>query len=96
LSQADKEALNRLPDEQRPFGIAQAAGLSQIVARFGIAPARARQCLADKAGVHRLGKVVEAARALGVQGTPTFFVNGVQVDGVSWAEVEPALRRAGA
>jgi protein-disulfide isomerase len=96
LSQAQQDALTALPEGQRLGRIADMAGLIQVAGRYGVAPVRARQCLADRAGVQRLGKVIEAGKALGVQGTPTFFVNGVQVYGITWAEVEPALRRAGA
>jgi protein-disulfide isomerase len=96
LSQAQQDSLTALPEGQRLGRIADMAGLIQVAGRYGLAPARARQCLADKAGVQRLGKIIEAGRALGVGGTPTFFVNGVQVEGITWTEVEPALRRAGA
>jgi protein-disulfide isomerase len=96
LSQAQQDSLAALPDNQRLGRIADMAGLIQVASRYGVAPARGRQCLADKAGMDRLGKIVEAAQPLGVQGTPTFFVNGVQVYGVTWADVEPALRKAGA
>ncbi len=33
---------------------------------------------------------------LGIQGTPTFIVNGQQVDANNWTDLEPFLQRAGA
>ena len=95
LSEAQKDQLKSLSEGQRLGRLADIGGLTQVAARHGVAPGRGKQCLADPAGLDRLGKMYEAAQARGVAGTPTFFVNDVRVDGVGWAEVEPALRRAG-
>jgi protein-disulfide isomerase len=37
----------------------------------------------------------EAADALGVRGTPTFFINGTMVEAYDWATLEPLIRGAG-
>jgi protein-disulfide isomerase len=37
----------------------------------------------------------EAAEALGVQGTPTFFINGSMVHAHDWREIEALIVRAG-
>ena len=95
LSQAEKDKLKTMGDAARLARIAEAGGLTQLAARYGVPAARARQCLADPAGLDRLGKIHQGGEALGVQGTPTFFVNGTMVDGIEWAQVEPALRAAG-
>ncbi|HEY0414335.1 MAG TPA: thioredoxin domain-containing protein [Allosphingosinicella sp.] len=95
LSNAEKDQLKALPEGQRLLRLAEIGGLTQLAGRYGVAPARARRCLADPAGMARLGKIYEAANAAGVQGTPTFFVNGTLLEGNTWAAVEPALRRAG-
>jgi protein-disulfide isomerase len=96
MTEAQKNQLKALSEGQRLVRIADIGGLTRLAGRFGVVPARGRQCLADPAGLDRLGKMYQAAQAKGVLGTPTFFVNDVRVDGVGWAEVEPALRRAGA
>jgi len=95
LSDADKAALEKLPDGARLARIAEYGGIIAIAQRRGIAPARAKACAANGAAFERLGKMYEAALALGVTGTPTFFVNGNKVDGVEWSDLEPALRKAG-
>jgi protein-disulfide isomerase len=95
LPEGQKDALRALPEGQRLSRMADIGGLTEVAARYGVPAARGRQCLADKAGFDRLGRMYEAAQAKGVSGTPTFFVNGVRVDGIGWADVEPALRRAG-
>jgi protein-disulfide isomerase len=95
LSEAEKDKLKSLTSGQRLGRLADIGGLTQIAARAGVAPQRGKQCLADDAGLARLGQMAEAATALGVQGTPTFFVNGSIVHAHSWAELEPAIRSAG-
>ena len=95
LGQAEKDRIKAMPEGQRLVRIAQAGGLTQVAARYGVAPARANQCLSDAAAVERLGKMVQAADALGVTGTPTFFVNGVMADTNVWTGLEPLIRNAG-
>jgi protein-disulfide isomerase len=37
----------------------------------------------------------QAGDAAGVHGTPSFFINGAAVDAHGWAELLPAIRKAG-
>ncbi|MEA2999285.1 MAG: hypothetical protein QOH04_1207 [Sphingomonadales bacterium] len=94
MPQAQKDALKALPEGQRLVRLGEVGGLIQVAARYGVAPARGRQCLASPAGLDRLGKMVEAAHALGVGGTPTFFLNGQMLDVNEWSAVEPLIRQA--
>lgn len=95
LSQAQKDQIKALPEGQRLVRLGEVSGLAQVAARYGVAPARANQCLADKAGLDRLGQMAEAAQAVGVTGTPTFFINGVMADVNQWPGLEPLIRNAG-
>lgn len=95
ISQAQKDQLKALPNGQRLARIAALGGLSPVAARYGVPAARANRCLADPAALERLGKMAEAAQAAGVTGTPTFFLNGRQLDVNEWSAVEPILRQAG-
>jgi protein-disulfide isomerase len=94
MPQAQKDAIKAMPEGQRLARLGEIGGLLQVAARFGVTPARGRQCLADPAGLGRLGKMTEAANALGVTGTPTFFLNGRMLDVNEWAAVEPLIRQA--
>jgi protein-disulfide isomerase len=94
LTDAQKQALNALPENQRLGRLAELAGIPRIVARHGIAPASAKRCLEDRVAFDGLGKMNEAAGALGVEGTPTFFLNGANIGPHSWESLEPALREA--
>jgi protein-disulfide isomerase len=94
LTDAQKQALNALPENQRLGRLADLAGIPAIAAQHGIAPASAQRCLADRAAFDALGKMNEAATAQGVQGTPTFFLNGSSIGFHTWATLEPILREA--
>ena len=95
LPQAQKEQLNALPDGERLARVAEIGGITRLAAGAGVTPAAAKQCLADQAALDRLGQMGEAAEALGVNGTPTFFINGAMVHAHEWPELEPLIRQAG-
>ncbi|MDB5693374.1 MAG: protein-disulfide isomerase, partial [Alphaproteobacteria bacterium] len=95
MSEAQKNELKALPEARRFGRLADIGGLTQVAARYGVAPARGRQCLADKAAFDRLGKMAETGGRLGVEGTPTFFINGVKADVNTWSGLEPLIRNAG-
>jgi protein-disulfide isomerase len=95
LTQAQRDQLGALPQEQQLARVADLAGLSQAAARFGVPAAKAKACLADKAGTDQIVKMIQTAKTLGVQGTPTFFVNGAKVHAHDWPELLAALRKAG-
>ncbi|MEQ7873835.1 thioredoxin domain-containing protein [Sphingomonas sp. ASV193] len=88
----DDSALAKLSDTDRLVTIANTAGFFPLAARFGVSPARARACLADQAGLEKLYAVTRAASGMGVDGTPTFFVNGKMVGARAWEQLEPLLK----
>ncbi|HZW14864.1 MAG TPA: thioredoxin domain-containing protein [Brevundimonas sp.] len=45
----------------------------------GLSNERIQQCITDEAGLAAAEERAQAARAAGVEGTPTFFVNGTKV-----------------
>jgi protein-disulfide isomerase len=94
LPQAQRDAITAMTVQQRLVRLAEVAGLLPIAARFGVPPARGRQCLADQAAFDRLGTMAQAAQALGVDGTPTFFLNGNRLDVNEWPSLEPLIRQA--
>jgi protein-disulfide isomerase len=94
LTDAQKQALNALPENQRLGRLAELVGIPRIAAQHGIALDSARRCLTDRAAFERLGLMAEAAGKQGVDGTPTFFLNGANIGPQSWATLEPILREA--
>ncbi|MBX3561205.1 MAG: thioredoxin domain-containing protein [Sphingomonas sp.] len=75
--------------------VVEIAGLDDIAARHGVDAARARACLADQAGLERIVEMQRAGSSFGVQGTPSFAINGRLAGSVhDWASLEPLLRTA--
>lgn len=96
-SQAVLEAQGNVPQDQRYINIADASGFFDFFKARGLGQQQAVQCLSDGAAVLAVGeRSQQQAEEFGVTGTPTFFVNGARVDGISWADLEPVLQRAGA
>lgn len=75
--------------------LADGAGLTQMVQARGLSPAAIDACFADQGEVDRLLAMTATVPA-GVEGTPTFFINGRLVPNVGWAGLQPRLRAAGA
>ena len=94
LTQAQKDQLRALPESQRLGRLADTVGLTQIAAQHGITPARSKACLADQAALDRLDKMVNDASNQGVEGTPTFFINGANIGSHTWATLAPILRES--
>lgn len=92
---AEEERLSKLPPAQMVPALAQAAGLDAFVAQRGIGADKARQCLTSQAAQDQLIAMRDKGDAMGISGTPTFFVNGEKVDGADWLALEPKLRAAG-
>jgi protein-disulfide isomerase len=74
---------------------AEQGGLTAIAAQHGLPAARARQCLTDRAGFERLVAIYRAAAEAGVNGTPTFVINGSVVQANDWPSIERLIRQAG-
>jgi len=77
--------------------LGEAMGLIGWFAQRGLPEAQARACLGDQKAVDALIKITQDRGADGtVSGTPTLIVNGNKVDGITWPDVEKALKQAGA
>ena len=63
-------------------------GLTPIAGAYGIT---ASTCLADNRRLAQLFGMAEAAERLGVQGTPTFMLNGRVIGAHDWSTLQPYL-----
>lgn len=95
MSQSQQDQLKTLSRAEQLAGIADLGGLTQLAAGSGITPQMAKKCLADEASVQRLAEMHEAAADLGIEGTPTFFINGSRVHAHDWAELTSLIGKAG-
>lgn len=98
ITAADQQAWQTFTPNQVAAAMADKLGLVEFVRQRGVSTERAKACLADKAGVDRLDKLVKVATdQFNIQSTPTFIINGQVVpDTSSWAQLEPRLKAAGA
>lgn len=91
------ESAVALPPEQRYVAIAQGSGFLEFFAARGISVDQAVACLSDGAAVEAIGERSQAqSQELGVNSTPTFILNGQQLEDRAWPQIEAALQRAGA
>jgi protein-disulfide isomerase len=94
---AQLQQLQSMPPQAAVAALADQMGLVDFVKQRGIPEPKARQCLADMTRIDALTKQTQDKGADGtVTGTPTLIINGTKIDGISWPDVEKALKAAGA
>lgn len=94
ISDAESARIGALPEDQQLAAIALAGKLDAFAAANGMPRAVFDKCLADKAVAAQIDALIARAGKEGVQGTPTFFINGKRVAANVWSGVEPLLRAA--
>jgi len=68
------------------------ANLGQIAAMAGLTEAEVQACQSDQARLDAVNASSEGALEIGVNTTPTFFINGTQVNGMqAWETFEPMI-----
>jgi protein-disulfide isomerase len=59
----------------------------------GLDTAKLSQCMETKATEPEIDRSVAEARALGVQGTPTLFINGRKIGGLVWPDLQLVINK---
>ena len=95
MPDAQMQGIAALPPNEQFAAAAEAVALTEVAAKHGVPAEKAKACLSDPAAASRIEAIGAAADALGVSGTPTFFVNGMMVHAHEWAELEPLIAQAG-
>ena len=91
LTNAQFQQIEGLAPNQQAAALTRAAGLEPFFRARGLTAPQVNACLANRAGIERLVAITRHANELGVQGTPTFFINGRSVGTQGWAQLEPML-----
>jgi len=91
LTPAQKAEIEVEPTPATVRRTAELLGLKEIAGRHGVTPAAADACLADPARIRQLLVMGDAAEQLGVEGTPTFMLNGTLIGPPNWSSLEPVL-----
>jgi protein-disulfide isomerase len=93
LPDREQEALAARVGRDHSLAIVRTTGLDGFFRDSGLDDMAINACLSDEAALDRLWqRNDEAMQRDGVQGTPTFLINGEMQDAIGWAELEPALR----
>ena len=93
---AQLQAAN-LPPAKMFSAIGERGGLIEFFAARGIAKDQAAQCLAKSETATKLADdTSKAGDTFNITGTPTFIVNGKNVEVATWDALEPILKQAGA
>lgn len=94
-AQAANGGWSAVPPPQRLARVALDTGLIATVTPLGVTEAEAAACLADTAAIRRIIAIAEGSAALGIEGTPSFLINGELQRGThSWSALRPRLDAA--
>ena len=95
-AQAFEQAMS-LPEDQRFVAAAERTGMLDFFAQRGLSADRARECLANVEAFNDAAAMSQRyANEFNIGGTPTFVLNGNELDVNLWQDLEPLLQRAGA
>ena len=95
LPQEQLQALGTMPPREAAAAVVRAGGLDEFFRQRGMPAAQIQSCLADPAGFENVAGIKRKGDEAGVNGTPTFFINGELYQGsANWTGLEPALRAA--
>ena len=95
VQQVNAARINLYPRPAQLKAYADGAGLTDLVKARGLSAAAIDACFADTAEIDRI-LAITAAAPPEVDSTPSFFINGKVMPHGGWAQLEPALRTAGA
>jgi protein-disulfide isomerase len=88
------EGWQQLPPAQAATKFAEALGMITFMKARGLPEAQARRCLSNSALIKGVADAYARGAKAGVQGTPSFFVNGRRVRAFTWDQLQPELRAA--
>ena len=88
------ESWQQLPPPQAATKFAEALGAITFMKAHGLPEAQARRCLTNPALIKGIASAYASGAKAGVQGTPSFFINGRQVRAYTWDQLQPELRAA--
>ncbi|HEU0135454.1 MAG TPA: thioredoxin domain-containing protein, partial [Allosphingosinicella sp.] len=95
MPQDQLQALSNMPARESAAMVVRGAGLDEFFRQRGMPQSKIESCLADPAGIEAVANIKKRGDEQGVNGTPSFFINGKLYEGpANWGGLEPALREA--
>lgn len=98
IPEGEWQSMQGLPPLGQARRFMELFGYLDFMKQRGVPQAKLDQCLSDQAALNKLSEQLKyATDTMKVTGTPSFYVNGEKIaDAITWDQVEPALRAAGA
>ena len=84
------------PPAGRQIGLADALKYTEFFSSRGLTVEKAHACLTDSAKLKQIETQTEKYSGEGVNSTPTLIINGEKLDTTDWADLDKALKTAGA
>jgi protein-disulfide isomerase len=95
LPAEQQQQLQTMPPKEAASMLVSATGLDEFFRQRGMPESKIRSCLADNAVMETVAGIKRRGDGEGVNGTPTFFINGKLFEQEArWPLVETALREA--
>lgn len=92
LNEQQQQAIQGQTPIETMRRVVAASGLDALAEHHGVTAEQQRACLTNQAGLDRVVQMQQAATRYGVNGTPTFAINGQIVSANDWAGLQPLLR----
>jgi protein-disulfide isomerase len=89
-----QQALQSMAPRDAAGVIVKAGGLDEFFRQRGMPSSKIQSCLADPAVIDKVVAIKKLGDEQGVNGTPSFFINGTSAGVGNWAGLEPLLRGA--
>ncbi len=89
-----QQALQTMAPRDAASVIVKAGGIDEFFRVRGMPSSRIQSCLADPAVLEKVAAIKKLGDEQGVNGTPSFFINGTFAGVGNWAGLEPLLRGA--
>jgi protein-disulfide isomerase len=84
-----------LPPRDAAAMVVRGGGLDEFFRQRGMPSSQIQSCLADPAHMEKIAAIRKLGDEQGVNGTPSFFINGTYAErAANWAGLEPQLRAA--
>jgi protein-disulfide isomerase len=95
ISPEQLQAIQNAPAREAASAMLKATGVDEFFRQRGMPASRIQSCLADPAVLDQLAGITKRGNDEGVNGTPSFFINGKVVErAANWAALEPELQAA--
>jgi protein-disulfide isomerase len=89
------QQIQALPPREAAPAMIRAAGIDEFFRQRGMPASRIQSCLADSRVLDQVADITKRGNEEGVNGTPSFFINGKLVEAAAnWRALEPELRAA--